>query len=344
MGAAGTDSMPPATDASMPAARAHGTTRRAFLRHGAGGVAALGTYGLLRWAPRAQAADVALSLFITEGEVRMVDGTRAFMLSYATAPARAAPPGPLISVLEGDRLSVSLTNATRAPRSFTIDGIADSGSIPPGETRVVRFDAPAAGTYLYADSVQEPVSRVLGLHGALISMPGDGTSKPYPGGPEFARQLTWMLLDVDPVWCERLRSGRAIDPASFLPRHFTINGRSGIDALEDPEIVAHGRVGEATLIRMLNAGLAVHSPHFHGNHVRVLAHNARVLGLQMLKDTVMMAAGDRKDVLLPFEPPPDAVPPVTRSHYPMHCHAEMSQTAAGGLYPNGMLAGWTLEG
>jgi hypothetical protein len=24
--------------------------------------------------------------------------------------------------------------------------------------------------------------------------------------------------------------------------------------------------------------------------------------------------------------------------YPMHCHAEMSQTAAGGLYPNGMIA------
>jgi len=27
----------------------------------------------------------------------------------------------------------------------------------------------------------------------------------------------------------------------------------------------------------------------------------------------------------------------------MHCHAEMSQTAGGGLYPNGMLAHWEVD-
>jgi hypothetical protein len=47
--------------------------------------------------------------------------------------------------------------------------------------------------------------------------------------------------------------------------------------------------------------------------------------------------------------PPDIWPPIEEwgpeltLSYPMHCHAEMSQTAGGGLYPNGMLAHWEME-
>jgi hypothetical protein len=41
-------------------------------------------------------------------------------------------------------------------------------------------------------------------------------------------------------------------------------------------------------------------------------------------------------------PPLDAEKGFAEQGYPMHCHAEMSQTAAGGLYPMGMLADWRL--
>jgi hypothetical protein len=30
--------------------------------------------------------------------------------------------------------------------------------------------------------------------------------------------------------------------------------------------------------------------------------------------------------------------------YPMHCHIEMSQTASGGQYPQGMITHWELLG
>jgi hypothetical protein len=30
--------------------------------------------------------------------------------------------------------------------------------------------------------------------------------------------------------------------------------------------------------------------------------------------------------------------------YPMHCHIEMSQTASGGQYPQGMVTHWELLG
>jgi FtsP/CotA-like multicopper oxidase with cupredoxin domain len=102
-------------------------------------------------------------------------------------------------------------------------------------------------------------------------------------------------------------------------------------------------------VRIVNAGVATHAMHFHGNHLDVLRHNAKPAPYAMRKDTIMMPGGYTKDALLPFKPPPDIWPPMEqwgselRLSYPMHCHAEMSQTAGGGLYPNGMLAHWEIE-
>jgi len=58
---------------------------------------------------------------------------------------------------------------------------------------------------------------------------------------------------------------------------------------------------------------------------------------------------DRKDMILPFERPPDiAVWPPKQEPFPlryvMHCHTEMSQTAGGGNYPQGLVTHWTMTG
>ena len=54
-------------------------------------------------------------------------------------------------------------------------------------------------------------------------------------------------------------------------------------------------------------------------------------------------------MILPAHTGYDAFPPLNDKHpksdvqhFPMHCHAEMSQTAAGGSYPFGMLTDWHL--
>lgn len=326
-------------------------TRREFLKYGAAGLAAVGAYGLVEWAPRAESQEIALDLFIIQGNVPMVDGTPVFMRTFATAAGQATLPGPLIKVLEGDLLTIGVRNTLSEPHSLLVRDVVDSGPIAPGASTVVRFEAPSAGTYLYQDGVDVPVNRLLGLHGALMTMPGDGSSTPYRGGPSFTRQYVWVLSDVDPAWGELARAERAIDGSTFLPRYFTINGKSGIDSIEDTadNIRPHGRVGERCLVRMLNAGLAVHAPHFHGNHPTLLTRDGRVLDLQMVKDTFYLGPEERKDVLQPYDLPDDAVPRLTPGtftelNYPVHCHAEMSQTAAGGLYPGGMVTDWTLEG
>jgi hypothetical protein len=124
--------------------------------------------------------------------------------------------------------------------------------------------------------------------------------------------------------------------------------------------VADGRVGQ--VVRMVNTGVAVHQMHFHGNHIWTFRRENDELSrttatftadahirLQQWEDVVELDPLQRADVLLPLKPPPDVVPAVWAARtgdwtYPMHCHAEMSQTAGGGVYPGGLVADWVLAG
>ena len=124
--------------------------------------------------------------------------------------------------------------------------------------------------------------------------------------------------------------------------------------------VGGSSVGTGQMIRLVNMGSVIHQMHFHGNHVWTLRRNGadfpRSAGivdaeghavLQQWEDVVELNPLDRKEVVLPMRRPPEVLDPVWDARdedweYPMHCHAEPSQTAAGGLYPGGLVAGWTL--
>ena len=244
---------------------AQGTTRRSFIKLSAATAAALGTYGLLAWAPRAEGRDHTIDLFITAGETTMVDGRRVPVRTYSPVEDGVSLPGPLVLVAERDRLRIAITNTLDTPHGFAIDGLVDSGPIAPGATKALDLVAPPAGTYLYQDPVDAPFNRLLGLHGALVTMPADGSSTPYAGGPVFARQWIWVIQNIDSAWCERAALGATITLDEIVPDYFLINGRSGVEAVHDEAITIHGRLGEPALVRILNAGVATHAMHFHGN-------------------------------------------------------------------------------
>jgi hypothetical protein len=262
--------------------------------------------------------------------------------------------------------------------------IVNSGRIEPDQTWTGTFIAPFAGSYIFHDTLQRPLNRVMGLHGIFVVMPpqpivtslGTPMSAYSTGDPVlFERQWVWELHGVDPVWHELAGAGffRVADFPPYVARYFTINNRSGVlafasdGAKEDTKPHGHMREPDepGQLIRMANVGLNVHGAHFHGNHVNVVAAGARVLNTRgqdiqipgnepfidhaMQRDVVLMEPLHHKDVTLPFEQPRDIATPArslvrgTTFDYPMHSHAEISQTAAGGLYPNGMLTDWELE-
>jgi len=230
---------------------------------------------------------------------------------------------------------------------------------------------------------------------------------------EFGRQeKVWVISQVDPRF-NALITDNGIDPSplttnmadNFLPRYFTMNGRSGFDLIEGADVVPKCRIGEPVLLRTLNAGLAHHAMHIHGNHIYELAEaelfvewltptepataprrrtgtpavnnvpfsrttnsgGVAVRPVILERDVWPLYPMQRKDVLLPLHVPPDiplgqfdemAARNVFIEHdteydnrrepfplrYVVHCHCEMSQTAAGGNYPQGLVTHWEIVG
>lgn len=382
-------------------------TRREFVRHAVVGAAAfLGGGVVSRYLPLASAGrqyGTRRRLSITEALVTMVDGTPVYHWAFEDLDQlkpQPQMPGPVILTTEGDEVHLSITNSLHhGPHGFRIPGVQGQIGvgvvIEPGETQSIDFVAPKGGSYVYFDHLNDPVNRVLGLHGPMIVLPKAG-STPYsaptaavqrlfddlgktahfPGErwvPERSR--IWLFNSIDPVFNAAAQRGEQIDARQFsqdfLPRFFTINGLSGAFAAHDSSIVPSGRIGQPHVVRLMNAGMAWHSPHLHGNHFYVLAKVDESLTSQVVQenvleiDTVAVRPLERLDWLIPFTRPPDipgnpAVPLRTllRSElaltlgnvgqsplsYPMHCHMEMSQTAAGGNYPHGLVTRWEITG
>lgn len=367
--------------------------RRKFLAYGAMGATAMAIGGAVEPALGQVAGAVTYQLDIEPVDVEMIDGRKVYQLLYYSSGSGPSRPRPMLTATEGDRVTIRVRNNAPEPHRFQIPGITGAAisAIAPGKTREVTFTAPGGGSYLYLDPLNAPLYRVLGLHGAFVVRPRNngptlgGKFTPYsslahtpeirllfdafgtdrfPGNAwdpsDPARDKVWLFSQVDPVLNARVEQGEIVDPASvvstFVPRYFTINGLSGYDLHDEDTVVARGYEGQPTLIRTMNAGLATHSPHIHGNHVMLLS-GTTAAGKQVIRDNLFeldawqLPPLERKDVLLPFERPPDIPngvwPPVEEPfpmRYVMHCHTEMSQTAGGGNYPNGCVTHWELLG
>lgn len=162
--------------------------RREFLKLTAAGVATL----FIGKIPglgvhNAWAADQSLEVTITDALKDMVTHNAVntaqcyFWIYKMRANGVDVPadcPGPTICMLNGESVNISITNTLDEPHSFFIPGmrpgdppIYDSGSIDPGQTISGSFTVNHSGAVLYYDNLNEPVNRVMGLHGALVVRP-----------------------------------------------------------------------------------------------------------------------------------------------------------------------------
>jgi FtsP/CotA-like multicopper oxidase with cupredoxin domain len=77
------------------------------------------------------------------------------------------------------------------------------------------------------------------------------------------------------------------------PLGFTLNGK-GFPATEPLAV----KRGDTVRIRYMNEGLAIHPMHLHGMPQEVIALDGHLLDEPYTKDTVMVAPGERVDVLV----------------------------------------------
>jgi FtsP/CotA-like multicopper oxidase with cupredoxin domain len=381
--------------------------RREFIKMGVTGLAAI-TVGNVKipglFRTEAFAAARTIDLSMEAALVEMVDGTQVFHWLFSSAATGPSFPGPVIFATTGDDITINITNHLNEPHAFQILGTRVlTPPIPPRQTRSVSFKAPPAGTYLYSDPLNDPVNRVLGLHGAFIVSPAVGNT-PYsfptptvqqlfndlgttlqfpknarfPAGWDPARFRIWLHHQIDPFFNAQAEAdflaGRpstvsaAQMRANFLARYFTVSGKTGAFAAHDPAIRIEGLIGQPMLVRILNAGLFTHSNHIHANHVYVTAVNNAVQDNVVFIDSLAIKPLDRYDWLVPFIRPPDiagdpniqlrnlipnelalTIPnspgmPQSPLPYPMNCHMEPSQTAAGGNYPQGSITHFNFLG
>lgn len=95
------------------------------------------------------------------------------------------------------------------------------------------------------------------------------------------------------------------DAFNRKPHFFTINGQSGHFSHNNAAITPMHRVGEPTLIRILNAGLMAHSMHMHANHFFVTAVNNVPQDNPLWLDVFSLHPMDHIDYTIPFIRPPD---------------------------------------
>lgn len=202
--------------------------------------------------------------------------------------------------------------------------------IKPGGTATYTLTASRPGTYYYQSGTQPDVQVEMGLFGALIvdpAAPGqayDDTAAICPrsasGGPNvvcssYDREYLVLASEMDVRIHEAVQDGLPVDTADFHPVYWFLNGRNFPDILlpdhtpllptQPYSAVARMHPGERVLIRMIGIGRDLHPFHTHGNHMLVIAEDARLresapgVGADLAKQsfTYTIAPGQTADAI-----------------------------------------------
>lgn len=210
-------------------------------------------------------------------------------------------PGPTIVVKQGDPVVIDYTNDGTTPDSIhmhgvhnipvSMDGVGGISQqlVPPNGKFVYRFTAGQPGTFLYHTHDDEAMVDS-GLYGAIIVEP----SNPRP----VERNLAHDFLEMISSW----------QIQSAAENHFTLNGK------EYPATRALDvRRGERFRIRWINiSGEEFHTMHTHGHYQQIVARDAAPVDYTDVQDTVLVAPGQRVDVVVNANAQPGT--------WLIHCH------------------------
>lgn len=235
-------------------------------------------------------------------EPEIVDGIKVFELTADEVRWEVEPgkvfdalayngmlPGPQINADLGDRVRVVLHNKLDQPTTLHFHGVRVPNSmdgvpvitqdpVMPGESFAYEFTLKNSGTHMYHPHFNATEQITEGLLGAFVVHD--------PRDPEVDVDQTIVLNDG--------------------PLGFTINGK-GFPATA-PIALSQG---ETLRLRYMNEGLQIHPMHLHGLVQRVVAKDGYSLPQPYRVDTLMVAPGERYDVLVKADEP---------GVWAFHCH------------------------
>ena len=254
-----------------------------------------------------------IELTASEGYVLVADGASIYSWGYSANDEAMQLPGPTLIVTEDQEFDVTLSNnlpAAAGNVSIVFPGLTvvdvnggEQGALAQeatsGSTVTYTVIATEPGTYQYHSGTQPDLQVEMGLYGALIVQPavpaaGCAAASAYShDGTCFDREYLFLLsqMDIDIHQAAELQKGGEgpiILPAgAYHSEYWFMNGRAAPDTLAPPgrallphqpyNIIPQMHPGEKLLIRLVGAGREQHPFHTHGNHVRLLARDGRLL-------------------------------------------------------------------
>jgi len=219
-------------------------------------------------------------------------------------------PGPEIRVRQGDRVQFVLQNQLDEPTTLHFHGVTvpnefdgvpfvTQDAIMPGRSWTYTFtivDPP--GFYVYHSHFNSTAQVGSGLFGALMVLPKTG-SWSYPS---YTTDRAGYLQAGAPAKIDQ-------EYTVFLgdgPLGYTLNGKS----FPATTPLTADR-GDWVLLHLANDGAMLHPMHLHGYHFEVVAQDGFPLDQPYLADTLVIAPGQRFDVLVHAEHP---------GAWAFHCH------------------------
>ncbi len=245
------------------------------------------------------------TLEIHEIETEIAPGVRVKQWAFSFPGQPGSVPGPELRVGVGDLVKITLRNTTGRAHTIHLHGITSlaqsmdgvphtSQAVLPGQNYTYAFVATEAGTHMYHCHVETNLHLDMGMYGALIVEPREGAV--------WVKDHVLMLDEWDS------HQDPDVLPHKATPNYYLANGKAHplIPDLRVPQ-------GEVHLLRLLNVGQEVHSMHLHGMTFLVIAKDGQNLPVPYQADTVLIAPGERYDLLVkgrdgtfPFH---DHVPP-----------------------------------
>lgn len=274
-------------------------------------------------------ADVTIDLKTEARTATMPDGAVISMWGFFDAADMNTDwtPGPTLRLVEGDNLTINLTNnlpeavsivipgqpAVLAPVSFTDPQGRSRASSFTAETGPFTWNNLRAGTFLY-HSGSHPAKQVqMGLYGALIVLPAAAGVAYTPSATNpataFDTEVALLYSEIDPFL--HSPDPGVPKPLDYVPAYYLINGQPYVGG-QLP--IAAGTINQNVLIRFLNAGLKTHVPTLlNGAYLGVIAEDGNLSPYAKQQYSVLLAAGKTIDAI--WHPTTDGTYPLMdRTH------------------------------
>lgn len=245
------------------------------------------------------------------------DGTKVWELTTSVIQWETSPgtlleayayngtvPGPQLRATVGDRVRIVLHNELPAPTTIHFHGlivpngmdgvpIITQPAVMPGEAFTYEFTLRNAGSHMYHSHFMADHQVPMGLLGAFVVTDPSATAEP-------AADIDYPMI---------LNDG---------PLGFTLNGK-GFPATE-PLVTTQG---QTIRVRYMNEGLQIHPMHLHGIPQLVIAKDGYLLPDPHYEDTVLVAPGERIDVLIEA---------TELGAWAFHCHILTHAESATGMF------------